>query len=65
MYYVEHCSLWLDIKILFRTVFLCNQKGWGTIIRTYVRNMMKKLDLNSIKISLIIPTLNAADICPV
>mgnify|MGYP000163481478 CR=1 FL=1 len=21
MYYVEHCSLWLDIKILFRTVF--------------------------------------------
>ena len=21
MYYVEHCSLWMDIKILFRTVF--------------------------------------------
>ena len=21
MYYVEHCSLWLDVKILFRTVF--------------------------------------------
>ena len=29
MYYVEHCSLWLDIKILFRTVFSVIKKGWG------------------------------------
>ena len=51
-------------KDTFQNRFLCNQKGWGTIIRTYVRNMMKKLDLNSIKISLIIPTLNAAEYMP-